>query len=100
MPSIKVNTDAAVNAAGNIARINKSINDRFDSVWRAVKNLDGSWDGPASSNAIARFNTIRDACCNNRYKVLENYSRLLLNAVGKGYEETESSNISLADQFK
>ena len=100
MPSIKINTDAAVNAAGHIKQINQQINDAFDSVWKSVRNLDKSWDGPASVKAIPRFDTIRDACCNSRYNVLDNYARFLLNAVGQGYEKTETVNTSLADQFK
>ena len=100
MPDIRINTDAAVTAAGMIEQINNAINTEFESVIKSVRNLDASWDGPASNNAISRFEAIKKQCRESRYNVLKNYSTLLLNAVGQGYEKTESSNISLADQFK
>lgn len=100
MPDIRINTDVAVAAAGRIETINNEINNEFESVSNAIKNLDASWDGKASNNAIKRFSAIRIQCCENRYKVLKNYSTLLLNAVGQGYESTETSNMSLANQFK
>ncbi len=100
MTDIRINTEAAVTAADHIDQINKQINDSFDPVMRAVKGLGKSWDGPAAAKAIPRFDTIREANCTNRYKVLENYTTLLRNAVGLGYEKTETTNISLADQFK
>ena len=100
MPDIRIDTDAAVAAAGRIEKINDEINNEFESVLKAIQNLDASWDGNASNNAIKRFSAIRKQCCESRYRVLKNYSTLLLNAVGQGYESTETSNISLANQFK
>ena len=100
MPDIRINTDAAVTAAGRIEQINKDINTEFESVSKAIKSLDASWDGTAATKTIDRFGSIKKQCCDSRFKVLKNYSTFLLNAVGQGYEETETSNISLADQFK
>lgn len=97
---IKVNTDTVDSVAQNIRNINNDIRDLISPVESAIKTLDNSWDGGASTSAISKFNSIKNTYCDNRYKVIENYVNFLLQQVGEGYVQTEAANTSLADAFK
>lgn len=100
MGAIQVNTDTVVNAAQNIRKINNDIRDLISSVESAMNSLDNAWDGNASTNAVNKYNSIKNAYCDNRYHVIENYVNFLLQQVGEGYDQTETTNKSLADAFK
>lgn len=100
MDNLKINTDSAVTAARNIGNINKQIRDGFSSVHSAIKQLDSSWDGSASTKAIRKFSEIKQKYSDARFNVVDNYVKFLLQQVGQGYEQTEQANKSLADAFK
>lgn len=100
MANVRINTDSVLTVAKNIQTVNKQMKDNFSSVQNAITKLNDSWDGPASTMAIGKFNQIRTDFCDNRYNVLNDYSNFLLQQVGQGYEETENVNVSLAAQFK
>lgn len=100
MANLKVNTDAVVSTANKIRSCNNSMRNNFSSVQTAITKLDGSWDGSAASMAINKFNQIRVEFCDSRYNVMDNYVNFLLRQVGQGYEQTETTNKSLAAQFK
>lgn len=100
MATLKVNTDSVVATAKNIQLCNNQIRDGFSEVQSTITRLDKTWEGEASSTAIAKFNELRSDYCDARYNVLDNYVKFLLNQVGEGYTQTEDANVSLAAQFK
>lgn len=100
MAKLKINTDAAVTAAGNIKHYNSQMRDNFPSVQTAINQLDNCWEGAAATATISKFNEIKSKFFDARYNVLDNYVNFLLQQVGEGYTQTENVNISLADQFK
>lgn len=100
MGAIKVNTGTVVTVAQNIRKANNDIRDLLSPVESAIKTLDNSWDGNASTNAMNKYNSIKNAFCDNRYNVIENFVNFLLQQVGEGYDQTEATNVSLADAFK
>lgn len=100
MGAIKVNTDAVVSAAQNIRKVNNDIHNLISSVESAMRSLDNAWDGNASTNAVNKYHSIKNAYCDNRYNVIENFVNFLLQQVGEGYDQTETTNKSLADAFK
>lgn len=100
MANLKINTDAAVTAAGNIKLYNTQMRDGFSDVQTAITQLDNVWESPAATAAIGKFNEIKSKFATNRYNVLDNYANFLLQQVSEGYTQTETVNISLADQFK
>lgn len=100
MANLKINTDSAVTAATHIKTINGQIRDGFSSVQNAVTQLDNAWDGSAATNAIGKFNEIKNKYPNSRYNVVDNFVNFLLQQVGEGYVQTEDTNKSLADAFK
>ena len=100
MGSIKINTDSVHATANNIRNLNKLMRDDFSSVRSAIRTLDNSWDGQASSAAINKFNTIKSQYCDARYTVVDNYVNFLIKQVDAGYVQTEKANKSLADAFK
>jgi len=100
MDALKVNTDIINAAAGQIKGYNKQIRDDFDSLQSAVSRLDSTWDGSAATNTIKKFNEIKSSYCDARYAVMDNFVGFLYQQVGIGYENVETTNKSLADQFK
>ena len=100
MSDLKISTDVAVTVAGNIKLYNGQIRDGFPNVQTAITRLDNSWDSPAATVAISKFNEIKSKFSDARYNVLDNYVNFLLQQVGEGYTQTEEANVSLADQFK
>lgn len=99
MANLKINTESAVTAAGNIQTINGQIWDDFSNVQSAMTRLDNVWEGPAATYAIGKFNESRTQA-KERYDVVDNFVNFLLQPVGEGYVQTEEANKSLADAFK
>ena len=100
MNDIKINTDQVTILANNIIYQYEKMREEFDMADQAVKRLNDAWDGPAATNAIGKFNQMKTQICEQRYKELDNYVSFLFQQVGVGYDNTESVNKSLADQFK
>ena len=100
MEGVKVSTDVVEDVANKLKKINNDIRNQFSDVESAMRKLDSSWDGSASTKAIGKFNSLKGTYCDNRYKVVDNFANFLLHQVGEGYVQTESVNISLADAFK
>lgn len=100
MGNINIKTAQVLKAATNISTCNLNIENAFEEVETAIKNLDNAWDGQASSNAVSRFNSIIKGYKDNRYKVINQYVDFLNQQVGTGYETVETANTSLADAFK
>lgn len=100
MANLKINTDSVVTAATNIKTINRQIRDGFSSVQNAVTQLDNAWDGSAATNAIGKFNEIKNKYPNSRYNVIDSFASFLLQQVGERYVQTEDGIKSLAKEFK
>ena len=88
MNDIKINTDQVTILANNIKKQNEKMREEFDMA------------DQAATNAIGKFNQMKTQICEQRYKELDNYVSFLFQQVGVGYDNTESVNKSLADQFK
>lgn len=97
---IKVDTDHVSNVADNIDHFNKKIRDDFTAVETAVKSLGSTWVGSASEPSIGAFHDIKNTYSETRYQVVDNFVKFLKQQVDPSYEQTETSNTSLADQFK
>ncbi len=100
MSDLSINTDLVVSTASSISEINNQIRADFDRAQAAVNQMDLGWDGEAATQAIGKFNEIRNNYVDARYDVISNYVNFLLQQVGQGYEQTENVNVSLADAFK
>lgn len=100
MTNLKINTESAVVAAGQIRSINNQIRDGFAKVQDSMTMLEREWEGPVATNSIGVFREIRSRYPEARYSVLNNFVIFLLKQVGEGYVQTEEANNSLADAFK
>lgn len=100
MARLKVDAEQVVATANRIKNYNNQMRDGFSSVQEAITRLDGTWDGSAATNAIRKFNAIKNSYCEARYSVVDNFVSFLHQQVGEGYTQTEAANKSLADQFK
>lgn len=100
MAELKVNTDQIFATANNLKGINDRLRDDFETVESAIRRLNTYWDGSASNNAMEKFNSLKEAYCEARYIVIDNYVTFLQKIVSENYEIIEEANVSLADQFK
>lgn len=100
MARLKVDAEQVIATANKIKKLNNQMRDEFCTVQDAIKRLDGTWDGSAATNAIGKFNSIKNSYCNARHSVIDSFVAFLHQQVGEGYTQTENVNKSLADQFK
>ena len=71
----------------------------FDNLIRSMGNLERIWSGIASGNAMASFNILKEHL-GTRNTQMTNYIDFIKQVIVSGYEETETSNTTLADAFK
>ena len=100
MDNLKVDVEQVVNTANRIKKLNTEMKDGFSSVQDAIKKLDDTWESSAATNAMTKFNAIKNSYCEARYTVVDNFVAFLHQQVGQGYTQTENVNKSLAEQFK
>lgn len=98
--AIKVNTGAIINSAARISKYNNNIRNDFEAVERAVMNLGNNWNSGVSGPSINSFQNIRRSYVDNRYIVIDDMRKFMVNVAGEGYENTESSVVSAAKAFK
>lgn len=97
---MKINTDAVSGLAQRISNDNQEMQTAFEAAIASANALGNGWSGAAYNHASASFGTMKEKYYNARYTGIENYVRILRKQIGEGYEKTEQSNISLAEQFK
>ncbi len=100
MAVVKIDTEKVAGLAGKIRNSNNEMQRAFENAASSVNALGNSWSGAAYGNAIASFNDIRSKYYDARYNGVNNYANILNNQMSGGYNETETANKSLADQFK
>lgn len=104
MEKIKIDTQIVSDVADKIASYNQEIDNEFEPVKNAINNLSCNWSGSASEQAMTKFNQIKSQYVENsetsRFKVIDNYVKVLKQSVGIGYEKAEDVNTQLAEAFK
>ena len=100
MADVYINTEGVLGVANNLQAINTQLHKDFIPIQTAMKKLDTSWDGPASVDAMQKYGEINKAFEGDGYKILQDYVNCLTQHVVLGYENTEETNTSLADNFK
>lgn len=100
--TIKINTNKVSSIASALNSFNNEMENEFDNICLIVKNLDSSWDGPASSHAISKFNSYKSECksAKGRKAVVSQHIKFLNNNVVVDYEKTENTNKNLGALFK
>ena len=94
-----VDTQRIAAAAQSIREADKNIDTALETLERAGRRLEDSWRSRAGEAAqTAMYQLIQNNAA--RSAVLQNYVRTLEQQVTPGYEDTETVNTKLADQFK
>lgn len=97
---MKVDKELVSGLSGKIANSNNNINTAFENVVAAINTLGNAWSGAAYGHASASFGSIRSKFYGARYNSVNNCVNFLDNQIVRGYSDTETANVSLADQFK
>ena len=96
LESMYINTEEVLAKAGELSTINQNMVNEFVT---NMANLDNSWTASAAGNAMSSFETIKEHL-SARNTQMNNYIELIKQVIVSGYEETETSNTTLADAFK
>jgi len=96
---IKIDTGEVLAKANAMSTLNSEIEELYSTLVTKMNNLENYWSGEASNNANTAFQTIKENE-QSRKTELNNYINFLKQTVVPGYEETETTNSSLADSFK
>lgn len=97
---IRIDTDQVNAVAQTIENLNGQLKEELNNAKSTIKGLSTSWEGEAANAVISSFDEFSDKYFQSYYDVIDNYVKFLRNTVVQGYETTESTNTSLADQFK
>lgn len=98
--SEKINTGVVDTAAGVIENCNNNMNDAVESLQNNINQFGWGWIGPASENAKNAFNELKNSMNTGRSNAMAGYSTILRQAISPGYNETEQTNTTLADNYK
>ena len=96
---IRVNTDQVAQIADTIENLNNQLDEVLRESQQTVRDLSTTWDGEASQETIAAFNTFASKYFDDFYDVIQQYVQFLRVNVESGYFETETANTQLADAF-
>ena len=97
---IRVDTAQVVQIANTIDTLNKQLREQLEQSKQTIQNLGNSWEGEASQSTIDSYNSFANQYFDSYEQILNQYVVFLKNNVALGYEETETSNVNLADAFK
>ncbi len=99
---IKINTTNVRNVADKLTSLNNGIENDFDNICLAINNLDLSWDGSASNNAISKFNKFKSESKggSGRKAIMLQHIKFLYSNVSNDYEKAENTNNNLSSLFK
>lgn len=100
---IYVDTEAVKKLSNDLSEMNFNLDKKYKMVEDAIKLAKFSWDGPASKEAFSKYESIKKAYYTgdeSLKKILDEYVRLLRDAVALDYEVTEANNVKLSEMFK
>lgn len=94
-----IDTARVLSSASRLQAVNNNINRQFQTFRNSARQINNTWSGRAAERAKTQLQNLINSS-SSRSAVLENYISILNQQVGSGYENAETVNTSLADQFK
>ena len=94
---IRVNTDQVAQIASTIEDLNNQLDEILRESQQTVRELSGTWDGEASQETIAAFDTFASKYFDEYFDIIQQYVQFLRVNVESGYFETETANTQLAE---
>ena len=98
--SIKVSTQQVADIANRIEKLNKDLAQNLRDSKSAVDNLSNVWQGQASSETIAAFDSFAAKYFQSYEDTIQQYVNFLRKNVETGYTDTENANVKLSQAFK
>lgn len=100
MPDLRVSTQAVINDATAINRINTDITRSISSCKTEVNSLASSWTSTSSHTIISKFFSAEQKFAHAREQKMADFTNFLTGQVAPGFEITETKNKNWADEFK
>ena len=94
-----INTERIAESVNRLQTVNDNIDRAFSDMQRATRYLDSYWKGEAGEKACTTLYQLYQKS-ETRSAVIQNYVNMLSQQVNPGYFGAESSNKTLADNFK
>ena len=97
---ITVSTEEVMAIASRIDSDNKRLEELLQESKTTLEGLGSTWTGKAAEQTRTAYASFSQKFFQQYFDILDQYVKFLRSNVSAGYEETETGNISLADQFK
>ncbi|WP_462410820.1 WXG100 family type VII secretion target [Neobacillus sp. Marseille-QA0830] len=98
--TIKVNTAQVAEIAQTLEGINNKLMDELTRSKETINNLKSTWEGEGADATVAAYEEFSQKYFQTYYDIITSYVDFLRRNVDQGYFETETTVVSLADQFK
>ena len=96
---IQVSTTQVLEIAKTIDDLNKRLQEALENSNQVIRDLSKSWEGEAATATIEAADKFAQKYIQNYHDIIDSYVKFLRTNVGEGYEETENTNVNLADAF-
>ena len=94
-----INTDRITSVVTNLRNVNNNINNAFFTLQNNAKQLENNWKSAAGTAAqTTMYQLFKNS--EVRSAVIQNYINMLEQQVNPGYNNAETVNTKLADNFK
>lgn len=99
MAGQQVDTDVMTATVTALTAAEKRINQRFNDLKKAAKNLENDWNSEAGYAAVSRLYDLFPGN-ESRAQVLQNYISVISGQILPNYEKSVTANTRLADLYK
>lgn len=100
MTQITLDSEQVLAIASQIESDNQQLQELLNESKASVDSLSSYWQGKASEETRASYESFAGKYFQMYYDVLDQYVKFLRNNVAAQYEQTEQINTQLADAFK
>lgn len=96
----KINTGLVFDAGSMLGNLNNEMNAAIESLQNNINQFGWGWRSPAAEHSKNAFSELKCDMNQSRSNSMQGFSDILTRTVAPGYEETESSNFTLASYYK
>ena len=97
---ITIDSEQVLAIASQIESDNQQLQTLLNDSKATIDNLSSVWTGKAAEDTRASYDEFAGKFFQTYYDILEQYVKFLRTNVSAQYEQTEQTNVQLADAFK
>ena len=97
---IHIDTEQVLGIANTMSGLNDDLKQTLESAKNAITNLESIWQGEAANATMDAIRAFATEYFQSYHDLINEYVEFLRKNVAGGYENTETTNTSLADSFR